>query len=81
MVIDMNYWSKVLKKIIIFLLTIFGIYLGFKFAIFYLPFLIAFILSQIIEPIIRFFMRNFKLKRLCNSKMGILYSHLFWYTF
>ena len=67
MVIDMNYWSKVLKKIIIFLLTIFGIYLGFKFAIFYLPFLIAFILSQIIEPIIRFFMRNFKLKRKTSS--------------
>ena len=63
MIIDMNYWSKVFRKIIIFLLSILGIYLGFKLAIFYIPFLIAFILSLLIEPIIRFCMRNFKLKR------------------
>ena len=63
MIIDMNYWAKVLKKIIIFLLTILGIYLSFKLAIFYIPFLIAFILSFLIEPIIRFCMRNFKWKR------------------
>lgn len=63
MVIDMNYWSKVFRKILILLFTILGIYLAFKFAIFYMPFLIAFILSLFIEPIIRFFMKNFKLKR------------------
>jgi len=63
MVIDMNYWSKVFRKILIFLLTILGVYLAFKFAIFYMPFLIAFILSLLIEPIIRFLMRNFKIKR------------------
>lgn len=63
MVIDMNYWSKVLKKILIFILTIVGIYVAFKFAVFYMPFLIAFILSLILEPIIRFLMRKFKLKR------------------
>lgn len=63
MIIDMNYWSKVLKKIVIFLLSILGIYLGFKLAVFYMPFLIAFVLSLLIEPIIRFFMKHFKLKR------------------
>lgn len=63
MVIDMNYWSKVFRKILILLFTILGIYLAFKFAIFYMPFLIAFILSQLIEPIIRFLMRNFKTRR------------------
>lgn len=67
MVIDMNYWSKVFRKLLILLFTIVGIYLAFKFAIFYMPFLIAFILSLIIEPIIRFFMRNFKLKRKISS--------------
>ena len=63
MVIDMNYWSKVFRKILIFLFTILGVYLAFKFAVFYMPFLIAFILSFLIEPIIRFLMRNFKIKR------------------
>ena len=63
MVIDMNYWSKVFKKIVAFILSILGIYIAFKFAVFYLPFLIAFIISLFIEPIIRFLMRKFKLKR------------------
>lgn len=63
MVIDMNYWTKVLKRIIVLLVSIVGLYLGFKFAIFYIPFLIAFILSLLLEPIIRFLMKKFKLKR------------------
>ncbi|CDA17074.1 sporulation integral membrane protein YtvI [Clostridium sp. CAG:571] len=37
--------------------------MGFKLAIFYMPFLIAFILSLLIEPIIRFLMKKVKLKR------------------
>ena len=67
MVYDMNYWSKVFRKIIILFLSILGIYLAFKFAIFYMPFLIAFIISLIIEPIIRFFMNRLKLKRRTSS--------------
>lgn len=63
MIIDMNYWSKVFRKIVILLLSILGIYFAFKLAIFYIPFLIAFILSLFIEPIIRFCMKNFKWKR------------------
>ena len=62
MVIDMNYWSKVFRKILILFLTIFGVYLAFKFAIFYMPFLIAFILSLLLE---------FLLKRRKNGKNGI----------
>ena len=45
MVIDMNYWGKVIKNVLIFSLTILGVYLGFKLAVFYMPFLIAFIIS------------------------------------
>lgn len=63
MIIDMNYWSKVFRKIMIFSFSILGIYLGFKLAVFYMPFLVAFILAQIIEPIIRFCMKHFKWKR------------------
>ena len=63
MVIDMNYWSKVARKLFILILTIIGLYLGFKLAVFYIPFLIAFILYLLIEPCIRFLMKKFKLRR------------------
>ena len=63
MIIDMNYWSKVLRKTLIFALSILGIFLTFKLATFYMPFLIAFIIAQLIEPVIRFCMRHFKLRR------------------
>ncbi len=63
MIIDMNYWSKVFRKILILLFSIIGIYLAFKLAVFYIPFLVAFILSLLIEPIIRFCMKHFKWKR------------------
>ena len=86
MIIDMNYWSKVFKKLAIFLLSILGIYLSFKLAIFYLPFLIAFILSLLIEPIIKFCMKHFKLKRKISAilvfviVLVILISLLSWGT-
>lgn len=67
MIIDMNYWGKVFKNIIVLLLSIIGVYLGFKLAAFYLPFLIAFIISLMLEPFIRFIMRKVKLKRRTSS--------------
>ena len=67
MIIDMNYWGKVVKNIIILVITIIGVYLGFRLAFFYLPFLIAFVLSLLLEPIIRLLMRKVKLKRKTSS--------------
>lgn len=67
MIIDMNYWGKVIKNIILFGLAILSIYLGFKLAIFYLPFLMAFIISLLLEPCIKFFMKKGKLKRKTSS--------------
>lgn len=67
MIIDMNYWGKVIKNIIILTIAILGVYLGFKLAFFYLPFLIAFVLSLILEPCIRFIMKKTKLKRRTSS--------------
>lgn len=63
MVVDMNYWSKVIKRTVILALTIIAIYLGYRLAIFYIPFLMAFVLSMLIEPIIRFLMKKLKFKR------------------
>lgn len=67
MIIDMNYWGRVLKNIIVFAIAILAVYLGFKLAIFYIPFFIAFIISLAIEPCIKFFMRKAKLKRKTSS--------------
>lgn len=84
MVIDMNYWSKVFRKLLVFVLTCIGIFFAFKFAIFYMPFLVAFILSQIIEPLIRYLMRHFKLKRRTSAiivfvvSLSIIIGLLIW---
>lgn len=67
MVIDMNYWNKVIKNIVILAISIFAVYLFFKLAIFYIPFLIAFVISLIIEPIIKFIMRKTHLSRRVSS--------------
>ena len=55
MIIDMSYWNKVITRLIYVGITLFGIYLLFKLSIFYMPFLIAFIISLIMEPAIKFF--------------------------
>lgn len=67
MVVDMNYWGKVIRNIVILLLSVLAVYLGFKLAIFYMPFLIAFIISLILEPLIKFIMKKTKLKRKTSS--------------
>lgn len=84
MIIDMNYWGKVLKNLLIFIFSIIGIFLGFRLAVFYMPFLIAFILSLLLEPLIRWFMRQLKLKRKTSSiivfflAIGIIVCLLIW---
>lgn len=84
MVVDMNYWGKVIKNIVILLLSILAVFLGFKLAIFYMPFLIAFIISLLLEPIIRFIMKKTKLKRKTSSiivfiiAIGIIIGLLTW---
>lgn len=63
LILDFNYWIKVIKKLLVLSIGIFLIYIGFKVSIFYIPFLIAFILSQLIEPVIRFCMKKLKMRR------------------
>ena len=72
MIIDMNYWSKVFRRVIIFVLTILGIYLTFKLAMFYIPFLIAFIISLLIEPLIKFVKKKTKLTRKTSAIIVML---------
>lgn len=63
MVIDINYWTRVFKRIIMLLVSIGLIFISFKIAIFFMPFLIALVFSLIIEPIIKFVNKKTKLTR------------------
>jgi len=64
---DLNYIYKVIRRILNIFFIIIGIYIGTKLAIFYMPFLIAFVISLIIEPGIRFFMKKTNLSRRMSS--------------
>lgn len=84
MVTDVNYYKKVTKRILIILLTILGVYIGFKLSVFYIPFFIAFIISLLIEPAIRKVMKytNFTRKVSAIITMiivfGIIIGLLIW---
>ncbi len=67
MIIDMSYWTRVLRRVLYVVLILVGLFLAFKLSVFYMPFLVAFIISLIIEPLIRFIMRKTKLTRRTSS--------------
>ena len=72
MMINVKDIKKIIYKILILVLTIVLICLGFKLAIFYMPFLIAFVLYLLIEPIIRFCMNKFHFKRKTSSLLILI---------
>jgi len=84
MVLDMNYWIKVLKRVAVLAISVVLVFLSFKLAIFYMPFLVAFIISLIIEPVIRGIMKHTKLSRKASSiivfiiSLGIIIGLLVW---
>ncbi len=76
MVTDLNYWSKVLKRIFNFALTLLLLFILLKLSVFYLPFLIAFVLALLIEPLIKLIMKSFKWTRRASSIFVIAISIL-----
>ncbi len=73
MVIDIAYWTRVLKRIVIAIASVVAVYLAFKLAVFYMPFLIAFIISLMVEPIIRKVVRKTKLTRKTSAIVVLLF--------
>lgn len=73
---EFSHWLDTIKKTLVFASSILLILIGFKVSIFYIPFLIAFALAQLIEPVIRFCMRKFKMKRKISAILifGIILS-------
>lgn len=67
MIVDVSYWTRVLKNILYVVLILIGLYIALKLSIFYMPFLIAFIISLMIEPAIKFIMAKTKLTRRSSS--------------
>jgi len=72
LVIDIGYFTKVIRKLLILIITLIAIYLSFKLALFYMPFLIGFIISLLIEPLIRFINRKIKLTRKTSAVLVML---------
>lgn len=67
MIFDMSYWTRVGRRILYVILLFLGLCVGIKLAVFYMPFLVAFIISLMIEPAIKWIMRRFKLTRKTSS--------------
>jgi len=72
MITDMNYYKKVLKRLSAFIFTLVALYIVFKLSIFYVPFLIAFIISLIIEPLIRKVMKITNLTRKASAIITLI---------
>jgi len=72
MVIDVSYWTRVLKNTLIFIISIIIVFLSLKLITFYMPFLIAVIISLLVEPIIKKIVKKTKLTRKVSAVIVIL---------
>jgi len=63
MIIDVGYWTRIFKNILMLAISLLLIFLAFKLAIFYIPFLIGFIISLLIEPLIKAIVKKTKIER------------------
>ena len=67
MIFDVSYWTRVFKRILYVVFILLGLYIGLKLSVFYMPFLVAFIISLMVEPAIRFIMKKMKFTRKTSS--------------
>lgn len=69
---DITYYTKIIAKVVILALILLGIFLTYKIAIFYIPFIIAMIIAACVEPVIKFFMKYTKMKRKLASIISLI---------
>ena len=67
-----NYYKKIGLKIAVLLVALFGLFLLYKLAIFYTPFIIAIIIASLINPIINFFTKKLKFNRKIAAIISLL---------
>ena len=63
----MPYWTKVFKRLLYVIFVLIGLCITFKLAVFYMPFLIAFIIYLLMEPAIKWVMNKTKATRKTSS--------------
>ena len=63
MIIDISYWTRIFKNILVLGISLVLLFFLFKLAFFYMPFLIGFIISLLVEPLIRFISKKINLER------------------
>ena len=76
MIIDLNYWSKIIKKVFYVLFLILMIFITLKLAWFFIPFLIALIIANCIEPLIKLLKKKTKLLRNTCAKISLSLIHI-----
>lgn len=69
---DNKYYKKIGMKVLVLLFILIGLFLLYKLAMFYLPFLIAILVASIIEPIVKFLMKRLKMKRKIACTISLL---------
>lgn len=69
---DNEYYKKIGIKIIVLLVCLLGIFLTYKLAMFYLPFIIAIFVSTCIEPLVKIFNKKLKLNRKLSCIISLL---------
>ena len=69
---DTAYYTKIIAKVVILALILLGIFLTYKLAVFYIPFIIAMIIAACVEPVIKFFMKHTKMKRKLASIVSLI---------
>ena len=72
MIIDIGYCNKVIKRLISFIITIVAIYFTIKLFVFFMPFLIAIIISSLMEPFIQYIMKKTKITRKRSAIISLI---------
>lgn len=67
-----KYYGKIALKLSVILFIVLGLFITYKLAIFYIPFIIAIMVASIVEPITKFFMRKCKLRRKISTIITLL---------
>lgn len=72
MIIDLNHWSKIIKKVFYFLFLIVSLCIVLKLVWFFIPFLIAMIIANCIEPFIKFISKRTNFLRNTSAKIALI---------
>lgn len=67
-----EYYKKIGWKVLTIIIALLTIFVSYKLAIFYIPFVIAYLISRLLDPIIVFFCNKLKLNRKVSSIIAII---------